>query len=180
MFFPPVIKVKLPKLPLENMEELALERLSWITGYDIKNHVSMSHVFIYLQANLCVQEWVTTNGLDCDAPACDQDAWSKLVKDQQTKVRAGVTFLYLSLKLTGVLQDLIQSILDTINGCSPGGPQPEQVRQGVVCFKMSLLRLSRSPLPFRTSYSKGRRDRARRPLLMRSATYSSARCLTFG
>ncbi|KAG2745854.1 hypothetical protein P692DRAFT_20740494 [Suillus brevipes Sb2] len=95
MFFPPVIKVKLPKLPLENMEELALERLSWITGYDIKNH-----------------EWVTTNGLDCDAPACDQDAWSKLVKDQQTK-------------------DLIQSILDTINGCSPGGPQPEQVRQGV-------------------------------------------------
>jgi hypothetical protein len=47
----------------------------------------------------------------------------------------------LSLKLTGVLQDLIQSILDTI-GCSLDGQQPEHVRQGVVCFKMSLLRLS--------------------------------------
>ncbi|KAG1761217.1 hypothetical protein EDD22DRAFT_970746 [Suillus occidentalis] len=69
------------------MEEFGLERLSWITGYDTEKH-----------------EWITSNGLDCDA-------WRKLVKDQQTR-------------------DLIQSILDTI-GCSPGGPQSEQVRQGM-------------------------------------------------
>ncbi|KIK36673.1 hypothetical protein CY34DRAFT_16243, partial [Suillus luteus UH-Slu-Lm8-n1] len=94
MFFPPPITVRLPKLPLENMEELALERLSWITGYDTEKH-----------------EWVTFKGLDCDASTYDQDAWSKLVKDQQTK-------------------DLIHSTLDTI-GCSPDGQQPEQVRQGV-------------------------------------------------
>ncbi|KIK32854.1 hypothetical protein CY34DRAFT_18756 [Suillus luteus UH-Slu-Lm8-n1] len=94
MFFPPPITVRLPKLPLENMEELGLERLSWITGYDTEKH-----------------EWVIFKGLDCDASTYDQDAWSELVKDQQTK-------------------DLIQSILDTI-GCSPGGPQPEQVRQGM-------------------------------------------------
>ncbi|KIK36665.1 hypothetical protein CY34DRAFT_499217 [Suillus luteus UH-Slu-Lm8-n1] len=93
MFFPP-ITVRLPKLPLENMEELALERLSWITGYDTEKH-----------------EWVAFKGLDCDASTYDRDAWSKLVKDQQTK-------------------DLIQSILDAI-GCSPDGQQPEQVRRGV-------------------------------------------------
>ncbi|KAG1763935.1 hypothetical protein EDD22DRAFT_472176 [Suillus occidentalis] len=94
MFFPPPIKVKLLKLPLENMEEFGLERLSWITGYDTEKH-----------------EWITSNGLDCDASVYDQGAWSKLVKDQQTK-------------------DLIKSILETIR-CSPGGPQPEQVRPGV-------------------------------------------------
>jgi hypothetical protein len=54
MFFPPPIKVKLFKLPLENIEELALERLSWITGYDTEKHVSMFHVFTDLQANLGV------------------------------------------------------------------------------------------------------------------------------
>ncbi|KIK48202.1 hypothetical protein CY34DRAFT_734881 [Suillus luteus UH-Slu-Lm8-n1] len=94
MFFPPPIKGHLPKLPFENMEELGLERLSWITGYDIEKH-----------------EWVTVKGLDCDASSYDQDAWSKLVKDQQTK-------------------DLIQSILDTI-GCSPSGQRPEHAQQGV-------------------------------------------------
>ncbi|KAG2744137.1 hypothetical protein P692DRAFT_20122458 [Suillus brevipes Sb2] len=113
MFFPPPIKGYLPKLTFENMEELGLERLSWITGYDIEKH-----------------EWITLEGLDCDASAYDHDAWSKLVKDQQTKARAGITLMSLSLKLTGVLQDLIQSILDTI-GCSPDGQQPEHVRQGV-------------------------------------------------
>ncbi|KIK35840.1 hypothetical protein CY34DRAFT_16779 [Suillus luteus UH-Slu-Lm8-n1] len=90
MFFPPPITGRLPKLPLENMEELGLERLSWITGYDTEKHV----------------KWVTFKDLDCDASTYDQDAWSKLVKDQQTK-------------------DLIQFILDT-TGCSLGGPQPEQ------------------------------------------------------
>ncbi|KAG2754658.1 hypothetical protein P692DRAFT_20109319 [Suillus brevipes Sb2] len=94
MFFPPPIKGYLPKLTFENMEELGLERLSWITGYDIEKH-----------------EWVTLEGLDCDASSYDHDAWSKLVKDQQTK-------------------DLVQSILDTI-GFSLGGQQPEHVRQGV-------------------------------------------------
>ncbi|KIK46520.1 hypothetical protein CY34DRAFT_800375 [Suillus luteus UH-Slu-Lm8-n1] len=94
MLFPPNPTAILPKLPLENMEELGLERLSWITGYDTEKH-----------------EWITSNGLDCDASVYDQDAWSKLVKDQQTK-------------------DLIQSILDTI-GYSPGGPQSEQARQGM-------------------------------------------------
>ncbi|KIK34431.1 hypothetical protein CY34DRAFT_17731 [Suillus luteus UH-Slu-Lm8-n1] len=94
MFFPPPITGHLPKLPLENMEELGLERLSWITGYDTEK-----------------REWVTFKGLDCDASTHDQHAWSKLVKDQQTK-------------------DLIQSILDTI-GCSPGRPQPERVWQGM-------------------------------------------------
>ncbi|KIK44978.1 hypothetical protein CY34DRAFT_802053 [Suillus luteus UH-Slu-Lm8-n1] len=76
------------------MEELGLERLSWITGYDTEKH-----------------EWITCDGLECDASDYDQDAWSKLVKDQQTK-------------------DLIQSLLDAI-GCSTGEPQSEQVRQGV-------------------------------------------------
>ncbi|KAG1761540.1 hypothetical protein EDD22DRAFT_970469, partial [Suillus occidentalis] len=119
-----------------HMEELGLERLSWITGYDTEKH-----------------EWTTSNGLDCDASVYDQDAWSKLVKDQQTK-------------------DLIQSILDTI-GCSPGGPQSEQVRQGMVCSKITLLRLSRLPWPFRTSCSRGGRERARGRLFVRFATCSS-------
>ncbi|KAG2741292.1 hypothetical protein P692DRAFT_20880156 [Suillus brevipes Sb2] len=101
MFFPPPIKGRLPKLPFENMEEVGLERLSWITGYDIEIH-----------------EWVTLEGLDCDASAYDHDAWSKLVMDQQTK-------------------DLIQSILDTI-GCSFGGQQPEHVRQGNILLKGAL------------------------------------------
>jgi hypothetical protein len=146
MFFPPPLTIHLPKLPLENMEELGLERLSWITGYDIEKHVSTLHIFTDLQVNLGVQEWVTFEGLDCNASTYDQDAWSKLVKDQQTKVRAGVTLMSLSWKLMGLLQDLIQSILDTI-GCSPGGPQPEQVRQGMVCFEMTLLHLYCLPLP---------------------------------
>ncbi|KAG1763967.1 hypothetical protein EDD22DRAFT_846163 [Suillus occidentalis] len=94
MLFPPNLTAILPKLPLENMEELGLERLSWIIGYDTEKH-----------------EWITSNGLDYDASVYDQDAWKKLVKDQQTK-------------------DVIQSILDTI-GCSPGGPQSEQVWQGL-------------------------------------------------
>jgi hypothetical protein len=62
-----------------------------------------------------------------------------------------------SLKLTGVLQDLIQSILDTI-GCSPGGPQPEQVRQGMVCFQLLLLRLSRLPFPLEYLAQRGARN----------------------
>ncbi|KAG1759852.1 hypothetical protein EDD22DRAFT_971423 [Suillus occidentalis] len=94
MLFPPTLTAILPKLPFDNMEELGLERLSWVTGYDTEKH-----------------EWITSGGLECDASAYDQDAWRKLVKDQQTK-------------------DLIQSILDTIR-CSPGGPQSEQVRQGM-------------------------------------------------
>lgn len=94
MLFPPPLTAILPKLPLKNMEELGLERLSWVTGYDAEKH-----------------EWITSDGLYCDASVYDQDAWSKLIKDQQTK-------------------DLIQSILDT-TGCSPGGTQSEQVRQGV-------------------------------------------------
>jgi hypothetical protein len=52
--FPPPIAVILPKLPLENVEELGLERLSWITGYDTEKHMSIFHVFTDLQANLCI------------------------------------------------------------------------------------------------------------------------------
>ncbi|KAG1758556.1 hypothetical protein EDD22DRAFT_956747 [Suillus occidentalis] len=128
MLFPPTLTAILPKLPLENMEEFGLERLSWITGYDTEKH-----------------EWITSDGLDCDASAYDQDAWSKLVKDPQTKVRTGATLL-------------ISSNPYWIHvGCSPGGPQSEQVRQGM-----------------------GRRERARGPLFVRSATCSGVRCLTFG
>ncbi|KAG2046554.1 hypothetical protein BDR06DRAFT_1025472 [Suillus hirtellus] len=100
MFFPPPITVDLPQLPVENMEELAVSRLSWFTGYDIEKHT-----------NLGVQEWITFQGLRCDESAYDQDAWRKLVKDQQTK-------------------DLIGSILDTI-GSSYDSPQPEKVREGM-------------------------------------------------
>jgi hypothetical protein len=59
MFFPPPIKGYLPKLTFENMEELGLERLSWITGYDIEKHVSTLHVCTDLQAN----PFVSRNGL---------------------------------------------------------------------------------------------------------------------
>ncbi|KAG1751671.1 hypothetical protein EDD22DRAFT_850735 [Suillus occidentalis] len=104
MFFPPPIKGHLPKLPFKNMEELGLERLSWITGYDIGKH-----------------EWVKLEGLDCDASSYDQDAWSKLDQGPTDQGSGGSNF---------DVYDLIQSILDT-TGCSPGGQQPEHVRQGV-------------------------------------------------
>jgi hypothetical protein len=54
MLFPPNLTPKLPKMPLENMEELGLKRLSWITGYDTDKTVSMFHVFTDLQANIGV------------------------------------------------------------------------------------------------------------------------------
>ena len=54
MLFPPTLTNILPKLPLENMEELGLERLSWVTGYDTEKHVSTFHVFTDLQANIGV------------------------------------------------------------------------------------------------------------------------------
>lgn len=60
----------------------------------------MLHVFTGLQTNLGVQERNTLHGLNCDEPAYDQDAWRKLIKDQQSKVRAGVTLESLSRKLT--------------------------------------------------------------------------------
>ncbi|KAG1816863.1 uncharacterized protein BJ212DRAFT_1480720 [Suillus subaureus] len=49
---------------MENMEVLAIDRLSWVAEYD---------------------EWVTFGGLDSDASSYNQDGWRKLVKDQQTK-----------------------------------------------------------------------------------------------
>jgi hypothetical protein len=52
MLFPPPLTAILPKLPLKDMEELGLERLSWVTGYDAEKHVSMFHVFTDLQSNL--------------------------------------------------------------------------------------------------------------------------------
>ncbi|KAG2133235.1 uncharacterized protein EDB93DRAFT_885842 [Suillus bovinus] len=67
MFFPPPMTDNLPPLPLENMEALAVDRLSWFAGYDIENH-----------------EWITFKGLNCDESVYDKHAWSKLVKDQQT------------------------------------------------------------------------------------------------
>ncbi|KAG2135395.1 uncharacterized protein EDB93DRAFT_827508 [Suillus bovinus] len=94
MYFPPPFTGHLPKLPLENMKVLAVDRLFWISGYDVEKH-----------------EWIKFQGLNCDTSTYDKDAWSKLVKDRQTK-------------------DLIQSILDTI-GCSPGNAQPEKVRRGM-------------------------------------------------
>jgi hypothetical protein len=54
MLFPSTLTAILPKLPLEKMEELGLERLSWVTGYDAEKHVSMFHVFTDPQANLGV------------------------------------------------------------------------------------------------------------------------------
>jgi hypothetical protein len=54
MLFPPTLTTILPKLPFDNMEELGLERLSWVTGYDTEKHVSMFHVFTYLQSNIGV------------------------------------------------------------------------------------------------------------------------------
>jgi hypothetical protein len=80
--------------------------------------------------------------LDPIPPAYDPDAWTKLVKDQQTKVQTGAILASLPRELTDLLQDLIQSILNVI-GYSPGSPQPEQVRQGMVCFYTTLLLLSR-------------------------------------
>ncbi|KAG1857745.1 hypothetical protein DFJ58DRAFT_326489 [Suillus subalutaceus] len=68
MFFPPPLTPHLEKLPLENMEVLAIDRLSWIAEYDVEKH-----------------EWVTFGGLDSDASAYNQDGWRKLIKDQQTK-----------------------------------------------------------------------------------------------
>lgn len=67
MFFPPPLSPHLEKLPLGNMEVLAIDRLSWIVEYDIEKH-----------------EWVTFGGLDSDASAYNQDGWKKLIKDQQT------------------------------------------------------------------------------------------------
>ncbi|KAG2109708.1 uncharacterized protein F5147DRAFT_692050 [Suillus discolor] len=69
MFFLPPFAADLPKLPLENMEAHAVNRLTWIAGYDIETH-----------------EWVTFQGLDCDE-SYDKRAWRKLVKDQQTMER---------------------------------------------------------------------------------------------
>ncbi|KAG1785267.1 uncharacterized protein HD556DRAFT_1423476 [Suillus plorans] len=76
MFVPPRQTVRLPKLPLENFEAFFADRLSWVTGYDVEKHA-----------------WIKSE--DYDESTYDEHAWSKLVKDQQTK-------------------DLIQSVLDTI------------------------------------------------------------------
>lgn len=147
MFFPPPITIDLPQLPLENMEELAVSRLSWFAEHDIEKHVSLLHIFTDLQTNLGVQEWITFQGLHCDESAYDQDAWRKLVKDQQTKVWAGVTLGSLSRNLTRLSQDLIGSVLDNI-GSSHDSPQPERVREGMVCFEATLLHDSHLPLSF--------------------------------
>ncbi|KAG1788936.1 uncharacterized protein HD556DRAFT_1311685 [Suillus plorans] len=94
MFFPPPITVHLPQLPLENMEELAVDRLTWFAGYDIEKRA-----------------WVTLQGLNCDQSAYDEDAWKRLIKDQQTK-------------------DLIQSIKDII-GTSLDSSQQEKALKGM-------------------------------------------------
>ncbi|KAG1789082.1 uncharacterized protein HD556DRAFT_1495662 [Suillus plorans] len=89
MSFRPHYTLSFPKLPLEDIEAVFANSLSWIAGYDIEKHA-----------------WVKSK--DYNESAYDQDAWSKLVKDQQTK-------------------DLIQSTLDAIE-CSPGS---SKVRQGM-------------------------------------------------
>ncbi|KAG2101105.1 uncharacterized protein F5147DRAFT_709760 [Suillus discolor] len=81
MFVPPHKTVCFSNLPLEKIEAVFANSLSWIAGYDIEKHA-----------------WVKSKAYN--ESAYDQDAWSKLVKDQQTK-------------------DLIQSILDAIER-SPG------------------------------------------------------------
>ncbi|KAG2147487.1 uncharacterized protein EDB93DRAFT_417335 [Suillus bovinus] len=86
--------VDFPKLLLEDMETLAVNRLSWIAGYDIEKH-----------------GWITLQGLYCDEFDYDQHAWSKLVKDQQTK-------------------NLMQSVLNAI-GCFPGIPRSVKVWKGL-------------------------------------------------
>ncbi|KAG2148085.1 hypothetical protein DEU56DRAFT_784038 [Suillus clintonianus] len=68
MFFTPTPRVHLPKLPLENMEALAANRLTWIAGYDVEK-----------------LDWVTFSGLDPDISEYDQDAWRNLVKSQRTQ-----------------------------------------------------------------------------------------------
>ncbi|KAG2108947.1 uncharacterized protein F5147DRAFT_693437 [Suillus discolor] len=87
MSFPPHYTLSFPKLPLEEIEPVFANSLFWIAGYDIQKHA-----------------WVKSK--DYNESAYDQNAWSKLVKDQQTK-------------------DLIQSTLDAIE-CSPGSPEVQQ------------------------------------------------------
>ncbi|KAG1874172.1 hypothetical protein C8R48DRAFT_769563 [Suillus tomentosus] len=70
MFFLPPFAADLPKLPLENMEAHAVNRLTWIAGYDIEKH-----------------QWVTFQGLNCDESSYNKRGWRKLVKDQQTMER---------------------------------------------------------------------------------------------
>lgn len=127
-------------IPYFHTSTLAVKHLIWFVGYGIKKHVSMLHVSTDLQTNLGVQE---LQGLNCVEPAYAQDAWRKLVEDQQLKVRAGATMESLSCKLTRLLQDLIQSILDTV-GCSPDSLQPANVLEGMVRFEATLLHHSRS------------------------------------
>jgi hypothetical protein len=44
-FSPPPLTVFLSKLPLENMEALVVDRLSWFAGFDIEKHVFTSSQF---------------------------------------------------------------------------------------------------------------------------------------
>ncbi|KAG1784683.1 uncharacterized protein HD556DRAFT_1314858 [Suillus plorans] len=84
MFVPPHYTLR-----KEKIEAVFANSLSWIAAYNIEKHA-----------------WVKFK--DYNKSAYDQDAWSKLVKDQQTK-------------------DFIQSTLDAIK-CSPGS---SKVRQGM-------------------------------------------------
>ncbi|KAG1850113.1 hypothetical protein C8R48DRAFT_764518 [Suillus tomentosus] len=63
---PTIVTAHLPSLPLENMEALAVNRLTWFTGYDIEKHASTLHVSIDLQTNPGVQECITFQGLNCE------------------------------------------------------------------------------------------------------------------
>ncbi|KAG1806955.1 hypothetical protein EV424DRAFT_1350809 [Suillus variegatus] len=78
-------------IPYFHTSTLAVKHLIWFVGYGIKKH--------------------ELQGLNCVEPAYAQDAWRKLVEDQQ-------------------LKDLIQSILDTV-GCSPDSLQPANVLKGM-------------------------------------------------
>jgi hypothetical protein len=69
------------------------------------------------------------------------------LRTNRLRYGAGVTLGSLSHNLTRLLQDLIGSILDTI-GSSYDSPQPEKVREGMVCFGATLLHDSRLPLAF--------------------------------